>query len=191
MDVCPFQIVIDTREQAPFSFEGLELGKHSTPMKVETVRHKLDTGDYSIVGYENRICIERKSISDLVSTIFHDRDRFIQELKRMQHMDFSAIMVEADWKDVLYYCALQTQANPVSLDNTIIAWQCRYKTQWFFRPSRYTAMKTTWKLLDRYYRDQMEKGKHDREKQISDRGRQQSCENTTGVTSSPSAGGHR
>jgi ERCC4-type nuclease len=76
-------IVIDSKEQARWRF--------SCP----TVIRSLPTGDYSIEGQETSICIERKSLSDLVKTVIHDNLRFCKQLRRMAAMDVAAIVVEA------------------------------------------------------------------------------------------------
>ena len=44
-----FTIIIDTREQKPWTFTD-HLTSHA----------KLDTGDYAIKGLEHELCIERK-----------------------------------------------------------------------------------------------------------------------------------
>jgi ERCC4-type nuclease len=160
MEKCPFAIAVDTREQQPFSFEGITVGKNKTPIVIPTQVATLKQGDYSIVGFENRVAIERKSIPDLCSTIFHGRDRFIRELERMDKMDFAAIIIEGDWADCQHYCALMTNANPVSLDGSVIAFQIRHKAQWLFRPGRYVAMKTTFKLLHRWWTDEEARNKN-------------------------------
>lgn len=51
MNKDPFTIIIDTREQIPWEF-----GYHNT------AKMKLDTGDYSIQGYEDIIAIEQKRV---------------------------------------------------------------------------------------------------------------------------------
>ena len=77
------RIVVDTAEQAPLHFHR------------ETVRKSLDTGDYSIEGLEGRICVERKSLSDLVKSVVTDWLRFSRCCRRMAAMDVAAIVVEA------------------------------------------------------------------------------------------------
>ena len=62
-------IIIDTREQRPLTF------KH-----FPSVTACLSEGDYSILGYEGRFTVERKSIADLVGSVTHDRARFEREL---------------------------------------------------------------------------------------------------------------
>ena len=102
--LCPFKVVIDNREKAPFHFTGLETNKdkNSLPIIVETItdRH-LETGDYSIDGLENEITIERKSKVDLYGSLGRNRDRLEREFQRMQAMKYSAIVLEADWEEVL------------------------------------------------------------------------------------------
>ena len=74
-----FIIIIDTREQDEYKFKS-----------ILTVRDKLNTGDYSLRGFENDITIERKSLGDFISSISHGRDRFKSELARMKDYDTRA-----------------------------------------------------------------------------------------------------
>jgi ERCC4-type nuclease len=152
---CPFTVVIDSREQTPWLFEGLTKRRNHVDVSiiVKTATRGLKTGDYSILGMENEIAIERKSVPDIIGTITRGRQRFERELERMTELKFSAVIVEGDWQTVMKHTLKNTQMNPASIDSTIIAWQMRYATQWVFRPTRFTAMKTAWKFLDRYYRD--------------------------------------
>lgn len=85
-------IKIDTREQKPidFSFFG-----------VECVHEKLDTGDYSIPGYENEITIDRKfSAGELYLNIFQDYVRFKKELLRMQNIKHRYIVCEFPYYNI-------------------------------------------------------------------------------------------
>jgi len=84
-------VVIDTREQTPWTSEGLRL---------QTVRAKLDTGDYSIEGLEDRVAIERKSIDDWVGSIMGARKRFYRELDRMRAFDFRCVIIEGSVRDI-------------------------------------------------------------------------------------------
>lgn len=84
-----FRIVIDTREQAEYSFS------------CETVRRKLDAGDYSVAGFEHRVAVERKSLPDFVHTVIHDATRFAAELQKLAGMDAASVVIEANLDDVL------------------------------------------------------------------------------------------
>ena len=78
-------------------------------------------------------------------------------------MKFAAVLIEGNWQTMLRYTLANTQMNPASIDSTIIAWQMRYTPQWFFRPTRFTAMKTAWKIFDRYHRDLLKENKSGKE----------------------------
>lgn len=84
-----FGIVIDTREQAPYTF------------RCATQRRKLEAGDYSVVGYEDQVAVERKSLADFVHTVVHDFGRFARELEKLALMHLACVVVEADLDDVL------------------------------------------------------------------------------------------
>lgn len=79
------KVIADTREKLPWSFDNSE--------QIEVVTAKLDTGDYSILGLENKLCIERKrSVSELAGNI--TQSRFERELERMSAIPHSFILLE-------------------------------------------------------------------------------------------------
>ena len=86
------RIVIDTREQQPWSFGDL----------AAVSRGALPAGDYAVAG-DFGFAVERKSLDDFAATVVSGRARFERELERMREADFPArvIIVEADWMDVL------------------------------------------------------------------------------------------
>ena len=84
------RIVIDSREQLPLKFRK----------DIETVTRKLDVGDYSIDGYENKIAIERKSPSDLFGSLGKGHQRFKREIQRAEDYDYFGILVEAPFKAI-------------------------------------------------------------------------------------------
>jgi len=67
MMIAPFTVAFDTREQLPFSFQQIHMDRKRA--FVMTQKRTLQTGDYSIVGYEDRLCVERKSLEDLYHTL--------------------------------------------------------------------------------------------------------------------------
>lgn len=83
--------IVDNREQRPWSL---------SPLK--TMRGTLSTGDYSVLGLSEPpygICIERKSLFDLLGVIGTHRDRFENELDRMRAYRTSAVIVEATFAE--------------------------------------------------------------------------------------------
>lgn len=96
-------VVVDTREQRPWSFPDLQ-----------TVVQKLDAGDYSFRGGESSCAIERKSLDDYVQSVTHGRERFMREIDRLAGLDNAAVLVEADPSD-LWRESYQSRATPQSL----------------------------------------------------------------------------
>lgn len=96
------RIVVDTREQAPWTFEG---------QGSAIVRKKLDAGDYSIEGLEHRVAIERKSLDDWTGTVLRDRARFYRELELMRALEFRCVIIEAGVREILTG-AYKSRVNP-------------------------------------------------------------------------------
>lgn len=155
--VVPFTIMIDSREQLPYEFEGLtaDASQERRPLIIPTERGTLPTGDYAVKGYPKGI-IERKSLADLYHSISQGRANFVERLERMcMTCDFAAIVVEAGWDEILAAPPPFTQYNPKSLCRTIQAWMTRYTlVQWCMLPSRRHAELFTFRLLQRYYLDE-------------------------------------
>jgi len=87
-------VLIDTREQTPFDFSDY-------PNWIAGQREaSLPTGDYTVVGMESVMALERKSLNDLVSTLMHNRERFIRECERLAELRYKAILIEASLEDV-------------------------------------------------------------------------------------------
>lgn len=85
----PLRVVIDTREQRPWSFP---------PDLAEVQRGTLKAGDYALVG-DDAFAIERKSLDDFLGTVSSGWERFLREIGRMEGSDFAAriVVVEADF----------------------------------------------------------------------------------------------
>jgi ERCC4-type nuclease len=74
---------VDTREQTPLPFHLLD-PRDALPC----IRGGLELGDYSAVGMEADLFIERKALPDLVGSVTHDRRRFEDELAAAASMPF-------------------------------------------------------------------------------------------------------
>lgn len=81
--------IIDTREQTPLVL---------SPLKSQS--GTLVTGDYSVLGLEHEIAIERKSLPDLLGCVGRDRERFDKEVKRLLAYPVRALVVEASWYEI-------------------------------------------------------------------------------------------
>ena len=141
-----FCIIIDSREQTPFTFDWVD------PVPATKVQG-LSTGDYSLDGFEDKVCIERKSITDLFGSVGRGRKRFRKEYERMQDFYFAAVIIESDWKDIYRNPPSRSKMDPRSILRTLIAWGMRYGVQTWACPGRTFAERLTYIMLDRFYRD--------------------------------------
>jgi len=115
-------ILIDTREQDPFSFK-------SYPNWISGEKKAtLKTGDYSVVGMEDILVLERKSLNDIVSTLAHNRTRFFNECERMTQFRHKAIIIEASYQDLKspYTFFSGVEAHPNGIVGSLDALEARY-----------------------------------------------------------------
>ena len=86
-----FTIIVDTREQKPWSFS------HHV-----TANHKLDTGDYSIEGLEHILSIERKrNVAEFANNI--TERRFKDVIDRLSKIPHSFILFEFDFDKIMSF----------------------------------------------------------------------------------------
>ena len=91
IDFSDFNVIIDTREQHPWQFET-----------IEKTMAKLDTGDYSLKGFEDLFCIERKgSVSEFANNI--TEKRYVDVVERLSKVKYSFLLLEFDLYDLLRY----------------------------------------------------------------------------------------
>ena len=89
-----FNVIIDTREREPWVLTGSTIEG--------AIYRKLNTGDYAIEGYEDKLCIERKkSVSELAGNL--TQPRFKKELDRMLTYDHRFLILEFSIQQVLDY----------------------------------------------------------------------------------------
>lgn len=90
-----FTILVDTREKNPWKFR-----RSSNVENIESVG--LTTGDYSIKGLENIVCIERKaSVAEFAQNI--TQKRFINLLNRMGAFKYKFFILEFSIDDIIKY----------------------------------------------------------------------------------------
>lgn len=164
--ICPFTIYIDTAEQHPFPFIGMRADSDQD-RRIFTVntekkclgRHPNSLGDYSLEGGIGRCHIERKSISDLQSTLlgFTDghRERFVCELDNLSKIEAPLLIVEGSLDDLLKhapdYGKRSPQDNAKNLFRSVIAISQDYKVPTFFAGSRGMAELTTFRWMYRFW----------------------------------------
>jgi len=145
MKTQPLRIIQDSREQAPFRFEGF-------PAVVET--GALEAGDYSLAGFERRVAVERKSIQDLVGCLTGERPRFERELQRLKAMDAAAVVVEQP-QSVLRLGHYRSAMPAESAWQSVIAFSMRFRVPFWFCDSRADAERVAFDFLRHFHRDRI------------------------------------
>jgi len=111
-------LCIDTREQAPL---------FTNPPKDLIIKVKaLKFGDYSLRGFEDKICFERKQMSDLYSYVGKERDRTVKKLKQLRNLDFVALIIEASFEDLKIPYSYSSRITPEMIRQFIVSVNVRY-----------------------------------------------------------------
>jgi len=125
MDETKFTIYIDTREPKSIYEKLREF------TDIQTVWQKLDAGDYYIPGEKYSLLIERKTVTDYISSVFDTR--LWDELERIKNAEsgnesklIPILLIEGDWHFILKYGKKQDKAAMgsvyASLLSTIASW---------------------------------------------------------------------
>jgi ERCC4-type nuclease len=107
-------LVVDTREQNPFSFarfQGWFAGVEKKPLAI---------GDYSVAGLEDVCAVERKDLNDLVRSFTVDRPVFVERLRRMSEFPDRLLVVTAALSQVKSRYE-HSPANPNQITQSLIA----------------------------------------------------------------------
>ncbi len=115
-------VLVDSREQMPFDFTRFPnwIGGEK--------RQALKVGDYSVEGMEQVLILERKSLTDLITTLMQNRSRFFAGCEKMTQYRWRALLVEASYEDVksVYGEELNTQAHPNAISGTLDALEAKF-----------------------------------------------------------------
>jgi len=156
MKILPWTLRIDTAEQLPYTFDGME--EDGKAIVVPTKRENIVWGDYGIDGLHTEAVIERKSLDDLYKTLTHGRARFEREMEALNESPykFAAVVIEAFWGEVqnpfLQDPNWENKTHPNSIMGTIYQWLIRYpRVMWWAAGSRRRAEEWTFMMLNRYW----------------------------------------
>ena len=133
----PITIITDTREQVPYAFES---------RWAVTVRRALPAGDYSVVGHESSIAVERKTLEDFVHSVIRDRKRFKKELAKLSEYPWACVVVEAGLPDVLL-ARYPSGAHPHSVFGAVVSICVDHGVPVYFCGDRQAARKFTQEYL--------------------------------------------
>ena len=126
-----FSLIVDTREQ-----QSLFNGEINS---LVVINKKLDFGDYSIKGFEEQFCVERKMISDFYGYIGRERKKTIRKMNEfkdiMLHRGFVGLAIEASEEDIMFGY-MYSQLSPEVVRQALCSFRVRYGVHIYFNKSR-------------------------------------------------------
>lgn len=131
-------IVVDSREALPIGFPGATTAA-------------LPTGDYSLLGAEHRITLERKTLADFYACVGRERKRFEKELERLVGFEYAAVIIEASLANLLQGYEY-SRVHPHSAIGSVLAWSVKYnRLPFFFADNRKHCRAIIYRLLKKFY----------------------------------------
>ncbi len=108
--------IIDQKEQLPYDL---------SPLK--SIRGTMSTADYTVLGLEHHVAVERKSCADFLSVVGGGRERFDRECMRLLAFPVRLIIVEASWSNLATGTDLdgnewRSQVKPEAAMGSAIGW---------------------------------------------------------------------
>jgi ERCC4-type nuclease len=134
-------IAIDSREQLRYIFDGYT-----------SYRTTLQTGDYSLRGYEDVLAVERKNHADAWSMLTSERKRFERCLERMAQLDRAAIVIECSMKDFCVPPPQVKRVNAATAVGSYLSWSCKYRIPVYWAENRQWGERVTLRFLAAYYK---------------------------------------
>lgn len=164
------KILIDTREQQPYSFLGFrsDASQGGRPIIVQTERRSLGnaSGDYSADGLVDYAHVERKSREDAWGTVLgwgERREQFQQTLAYLSEIPAGLVIVECTWGDALKNIPARGKKsqseNRKIFFRQALAWIADYGVPWLFFDDRSLAEHATYRHLEREWRKQRQEEK--------------------------------
>ena len=122
-------LLVDTREPWPHPWAA------KLPEGWTVERATIETGDVCLAA-NPEIVIERKTLSDFLGCVGSNRERFEKELRRARHLQCFAVIVEADFPELI---SRRGGISWQALVGTVAAWSRRYCPIIFAGDSRHAA----------------------------------------------------
>jgi ERCC4-type nuclease len=111
-----FVLVQDTREQRPL-FARI-------PKGLTVCSTTLTRGDYSVKGFEDKICFERKSM-DLWPYCSSEREKTVKKMLQFKSMEFVGLIIELKEHEI-YQFQQYSRVHPEVIRGALISFAVRY-----------------------------------------------------------------
>lgn len=143
-------VIRDTREKEPWDFSNSSFVN-------ETIIQTMTTGDYTLKGFEDLLCIERKKdIKEFAVNIV--QERFKAELERMRDFKYRFLIFEFHLKDILDFpkglppeVAKKTYIKPQFLMKWIADIQVDYDVHVIFGQNAHDAKYVALNIMRKVY----------------------------------------
>ncbi len=137
-------VVIDSQEHMGYTFERFPNWFSGT------VRKRLKVGDYTILGMEDEVAVERKTVPDLVNSIIQDRKDFIMKCERLSTFRKRCLVIEGTLKEIKTPYE-DSQAHPNAVLRSLIAAQERWDIPVHFLDEFLLAEEFVASMLSKYH----------------------------------------
>lgn len=137
-------IVIDSQEHMGYRFERFSNWFSGTVLK------RLPVGDYTILGMEHEVIIERKTLPDLVKSIIQERKGFIEKCERLSTFRKKSLVVEGSLTDIKSPYE-DSQAHPNAVLGSLLAAQERWNIPVYFLDNYLLAEEFVASMLSKYH----------------------------------------
>jgi ERCC4-type nuclease len=111
-------IIVDQQEKTP-------LTRFFDPNEVRVEVTHLETGDYSLAGATHLLAIERKAMTDLLNCVTAERDRFMDQMRRLKNYPSRFLIVEAT-RATIEAGAYDRAVKPSSIVGTLLGLAVRW-----------------------------------------------------------------
>jgi hypothetical protein len=140
-----FTIAIDHNERGRYCFEEHDKNPHKIV--------KLEAGHYSLVGWEQYIAVLRLTKESLFVACSFGRDQSLIDLGKLSQVHSGHLVIECSIDDIFNSPPPGDRTATKSVLGSIVAWSQRFSVTPWFCGDRDMGERTTWTLLDRWYRD--------------------------------------
>jgi hypothetical protein len=137
-------VVIDSAEHMGYTFGRF------TNWFSGTVRRRLAVGDYTLLGMEEEVIVERKTVPDLVKSIIQERRDFIKKCERLSTFKKSCLVVEGSLSNVKAPYE-DSQAHPNAVLGSLLAAQERWNIPVYFLDDYLLAEEFVASMLSKYH----------------------------------------
>jgi ERCC4-type nuclease len=137
-------VVIDSQEHMGYTFGRF------TNWFSGTVRKRLRVGDYTILGMEREIAVERKTVPDLVNSIIQDRKDFIMRCERLATFRKKCLVIEGTLREIKTPYE-DSRAHPNAVLGSLIAAQERWNIPVHFLNDFILAEEFVASMLSKYH----------------------------------------